>query len=154
MIGKADMVDDSDLDIIIEEKEKYPVEDLLETFKWVGKTPSELEIDEKYPDDIGLAIKGKIFETKADGTITFDLKDTSKKIIHDVTVYVYEKDLPFVKCLEKLNEIYSEPDSSGEEPYAEANGGTVEWYSYVAGKGKLDISKGEKNSFYTIRYCE
>ena len=37
MIGKTDMVDDSNLDIIIEEKEKYPVKDLLETFKWVGK---------------------------------------------------------------------------------------------------------------------
>ena len=146
------MVDDSNLDIIIEEKEKYPVKDLLETFKWVGKTPSELEIDEKYLDDIGFAIKGKIFEAKADGTITFDLKDTSKKIVHDVTVYVYEKDLPFVRCLEKLNEIYSEPDSSGEEPYAEANGGTVIWFSFYTGKGIVHISMGENNTFYTIRY--
>ncbi len=146
------MVVDSDLDIMIEEKEKYPVEDLLDTFKWIGKTPLELKIDERYLGDIGFDIKGKIFDAGADGTITFDLKNISSRLIHDVTVYVYEEDLPFLRCLEKLNEKYSKPVSSGEEPYAEANGGTVEWHSYVAGKGKVDISKGENNNFYTIRY--
>ncbi|MBR2788186.1 MAG: hypothetical protein IKD94_03390 [Erysipelotrichaceae bacterium] len=144
------MVVDPDLDIII--KEKYPVEDLLESFKWVGKSPFELKIDEKYLDDIDFDIKGKIFDAKADGKITFDLKDVSNKIIHDVTIYVDEEDLPFLRCLEKLNERYSKPVSSGEEPYAEANGGTVIWYSFYTGKGIVHISMGENNTFYTIRY--
>lgn len=144
------MVVDPDLDIII--KEKYPVEDLLESFKWVGKSPFELKIDEKYLDDIDFDIKGKIFDAKADGKITFDLKDVSNKIIHDVTIYVDEEDLPFLRCLEKLNERYSKPVSSGEEPYAEANGGTVIWYSFYTGKGIVYISMGENNTFYTIRY--
>ena len=147
------MMNSSDVtDIEIIEKEKYQVDDLLETFNWIGKTALELNIDEKYMDSLSIDIVGKIFNAPAEGSAWFDPRNSAQKIFDDITIYVYCDDLSFPDCLENLEGLYGEAVLSGEEPYVEANGGAVEWYDFNTGKGTVHISAGMNNNFYTIRY--
>lgn len=145
---------DSDLDVEIIEKQEYQVEDLLDTFGWIGKSAKDLGIDEKYIDHLSVAVKGKIYGSFAEGTAFFDPKDDIRRIFHEVILYVDLKDLPFDECLSFLERDFNKACSFGEEPYAEANGGTVIWYRFYTGKGIVHISMGENNTFYTIRYNE
>lgn len=143
---------DSDLDVEIIEKQEYQVDDLLDTFDWIGKSINDLCIDEKYIDSVSVAVKGRIYGSFAQGTVFFDPADDNRKIFHEVILYVDLKDLSFDECLTHLEKDYGKPSSSGEEPYVEANGGTVIWYRFNARKGIVHISMGENNTFYTIRY--
>lgn len=141
-----------DIDIMTDEKQACVFEDLAQVFDLMGKSAKEAGIDEKYLDDTGFSIKGKLFGAEAEGSITFDLRDHSDKILHHALIFIDEVNLSFQDCLKHLEEEYGEAFDQGEEPYVEANGGAVEWYRFYTGKGEIHISKGEKHDFYTIRY--
>ena len=142
----------NDPDIKIEEKKRYAVEDLLQTFDWMDRRPEEVGVDEEYLGDVGMDIEGKLFGAPADGSITFDLRNHEEKLFQQLVLYIYCDDLSFSDCIDRLKKLYGEPYSQGEEPYVQANGGAVEWFRFYTGKGQLEISKGEKFNFYTIRY--
>ena len=143
---------DSDTYLEIIEKEEYQVNNLLETFDWLSRTAEELGIDEKYSDSLSIGIRGKIFDSPANGIVLFDPADFTNKVFHEVVLYVERQDLSFDQCLSDLEECYGKAYLSSEEPYAQANGGTVIWYSFYTGKGIVHIFMGENNTFYTIRY--
>ena len=139
-------------DIAIEQKEKLFVEDLLQTFDWMAKTPEELGIDDKYIDSMNIAVEGKLFAVPAYGDIYFDPTRQMESIINEVVLYISDEDLSFYDCLDLLKEKYGKAYLSGEEPYVAVNGGAVNWYRYYTGKGVVHISKGQNNNFYVLRY--
>ena len=144
----------ADVDVRIDEKDKFQVDDLLETFDWPGSTPEQLDIDEKYTDSLSIGIKGSLFNAPAEGTAFFDPTDIMRRIIHEIILYVYTDDLSFADCLKHLKDNYGKAYLSGEEPYVEVNGGAVDWHRFYTGKGVIRIFKGQKNNFYTLSYVE
>ena len=142
------------LDSTIEQKEKLLVEDLLQTFDWMSKTPEDLGIDDKYIDSMNIAVEGNLFGAPVYGDIYFDPTRQMESILDEVVLYISDNDLSFFDCLNHLKERYGKAYLSGEEPYVAVNGGAVNWYRYYTGKGIVHISKGQNNNFYVLRYCD
>jgi len=132
-------------------KSLVKVDDLLTTVDWIGKSEKEIEpyiVDKSTNNkDSYYDIEGKFLEAKASGVLAFSKEDEKgERLVERLTITV--KNSSLVDMYEKLIDIYGGPLNHGEEPYAKANGGAVDWYSFDAGRALLVISQGSE-----VNYC-
>jgi len=128
------------------------VDDLMDTTEWIGKTQDEigLNMDEK---EISCDVKGTFLGSKASGNVGFaDKNENGQRIAGRVTLSIRKSSL--YDFYNKLMDIYGGPIKEGMEPYAESNGGAVEWYTFDAGNVLIVISQGSKSDNVLVEIKE
>ena len=128
------------------------MDDVLNAMDYVGKAYEETDIGEQfYSGSDTVYFEGKLFGADASGYV-IARKDynTDKRIIHSLTINVDA--LGFTDISRKLSLIWGPPYISGEEPYAQANGGAVRWDRFYTGSGILVLSNGSNNDYCSISY--
>ena len=126
------------------------IDDLHSTFSWVSKPFAETGIPEEYRNVTSVKLKGNFFGAPADGSLYTSPYDDKGRTIAEINIYIYNDDLSWENCVAKLHELYGEPVNTGEEPYAEVNGGSVYWEYYDDGERSVTISTGSENNWYQI----
>ena len=139
-----------DTDVIDNEPEIIEIGDIRNAFSWVGAPFSETGLPEEYRNVTGIKYTGTLFGAPANGSIYCSVYDKKDRTIAEITVYVENEDLAMTDCIEELKKLYGEPVNTGEEPYAEVNGGSVYWERYDDGDRSVQISTGENNSWYEV----
>lgn len=142
--------EDIEVDIDVSGQGVLEIEDIHAAFSLVGKPFAETGIPEEYRDVTGIKYEGTFFGAPANGSIYCSVYDKKDRTIAEITVYIYNDDLHMEDCIAKLKEAYGDPVSTGEEPYAEANGGSVYWERYDDGDRSIQISTGSNNSWYQV----
>lgn len=126
------------------------VDDMLKTIDWIGK-PSE-EIDEDIDDSRTICdIEGTFLGKTAKGSAYFLRDDSTKrKVVNKIFFTVPNSSIQ--DFYGPLTDLYSGVCDEGMEPYAEVNGGAVQWYTFDAGKALINISQGSKNNFVVVTF--
>lgn len=135
------------------EMKQYPVNDITETFAWIGKTAEELGIDESYRDGYSIRITGELFGRKVDGTAYMGTDfDSPGREVRVREIAVFDK-LEYRKSTEEsLVERYGKAYLEGVEPYVASNGGATYWSRYWTGEGVITVSNGQNNDWYMFSY--
>lgn len=133
--------------------ERYRFDDILDVRQLFGKTAEESGIDSKYfSDGSRLEFEGKLFGKEAHGYLEYYDNDTDSltnpKTATSADIYCYG--MSFDEALQKLSEIFGEPTASGEEPYAEANGGAVQWAEFVSESTEVKLSSAENYDYILL----
>ena len=145
--------DDTDVeDSVSQTKEPYHVPDIQTAFDWTGRPVSALGIHHSYVGGNGIRIDGELFGSHAEGEAFYAVPEEEEKVIGGITLYLNEDDLPAGNCLKQMKELYGAPTAEGEEPYAAANGGAVQWAEYDTGIGIIRYSMGSENDWYSLTY--
>lgn len=136
--------------------ERYRFDDILDVRQLFGKTAGESGIDSKYFTNGGrleLEFEGKLFGEEAHGYLQYFDNDTDSLTNPETasSAYIYCYGMSFDEALQKLSGIFGEPTASGEEPYAEANGGAVQWAEFVSESTEVKLSSAE-NYDYILLY--
>lgn len=136
--------------------QNYPMQDVTESFAWIGKTAEELQIDGTCLDNYGgIAIKGDLFGEPVRGT-AFTHADPDaqepRKIVYEIVLYGDVKKRGAAE--EGLAARYGKAYLEGIDPYVASNGGAVYWSRYWTGAGVIVISNGQKSDSYSLTYRE
>ncbi len=133
---------------------QYPVNDITETFAWIGKTAEELGIDESYCDGYSIRITGELFGRKVDATAYMGTDfDSPAREIRVREIAVYDK-LEYRETVEAhLVERYGKAYREGMEPYVASNGGATYWSRYWTGEGVITVANGQNNDWYEFSYA-
>ncbi len=131
-----------------------PLQDITESFAWIGKTAEELGVDKAYIDSYGnIAIEGDLFGEQVRGT-AFTQTDPDaqepRRIVCEIVLY---GDINKRGAAEEgLAERYGKAYLEGIDPYVASNGGAVYWSRYWTGAGVIVVSNGQKNDWYSLTY--
>lgn len=128
----------------------YELDDITDSYAWLGRTPDEAGVPEEYVDDIRVGISGKLYGEDADGSAYLNTYDSDEPFFSEVNIYC--SDLDTMVMIDKLKELYGRPYAEGEEPYVESNGGSVMWKSFFTGDGTVTISQGQENDWFQLEY--
>lgn len=134
--------------------ERYRFDDILDVRRLFGKTAEESGIDSKYfTNGSRLEFEGKLFGKDAHGYLIYhepySYTFTNEKPAVSADIYCYG--ISFDEALQKLSGIFGEPTSSGEEPYAEANGGAVQWAEFVSESTEVKLSSAENYDYILLK---
>ena len=129
------------------------LDDVLDTFAWIGYSPEELGLSQFVYDDLYVAFEGRLFGRKADGRahLLRDL-DRGEKLVHNICIY--DSEGGFMDTARCLQDLYGDPYAEGEEPYVESKGGTVAWMNFYTGDGNVSIQKAMNYSYYSLEYVQ
>jgi hypothetical protein len=133
----------------------FAVNEVTDTFAWIGKTAKELDVDGTYFDHSGnIAFSGDLFGHTVTGTayLLTDYEDPDRA--QRVSEIWLTDGIENMQVTESALEVrYGEPYAEGEEPYVESNGGTTFWQNYWTGEGVVSLSNGAKNDYYVFSYA-
>lgn len=118
---------------INDSKDGIVMDDLLESIKMLGKTTQEIGIPRKVIDTkskvtIKTYIDGNIFGMEDYGILFFDETDDDQLVVERAWIHI--KETSYDECKGLLSEKFGDPVEEGTIPYAEVNGGAVEWAFY------------------------
>lgn len=129
--------------------ERYRFDDILDVRQLFGKTAEESGIDSKYfTSGSRLEFEGKLFGKDAHGYLIYHYTLTNAKPA--VSAYIYCYGMSFDEAVQKLSGIFGEPTASGEEPYAEANGGAVQWAEFFSESTEVMLSSAENYDYILL----
>lgn len=130
------------------------VNEVTDTFAWIGKTASEIGIGRAYFDYNGdIAFSGDLFGHTVNGTayLLTDYEDPNRaRRVSEIRLTDGIENETFTAAALEVR--FGEPYASGEEPYVEANGGATYWRKYWTGEGVVTLSNGAKNDYYVFSY--
>lgn len=126
-------------------KGRIELNNILTAAEWIGKTKQELGA-EGIGDDISFPVAGDFFGIPASGYAGLYEKNAENVPIVKSISFSTEK-AAIQDFQEKLADLYSGPVNAGTEPYAEVNGGAVEWYTYDMGSALITIRQGSKQNY-------
>ena len=127
----------------------FAVNEVLDTFGWIGKTADEIGIGRShfdYSDNIsfGHTVTGTAY-------LMTDYEDPDR--LERVSEIFLSDGIENLQITEDALIVrYGEAYAVGEEPYVEANGGTTYWQKYWTGEGVVSLSNGTKNDYYVFSY--
>lgn len=131
----------------------YPLEDLLATADWLGKTREETGIPAECMEEhiyLKAGVIGNLFGQDAYGSVYFtDPKESEERRVEKIHLYTGKLTFPAMK--EYLKAVYEEPVSDGEEPYVEVNGGAIQFAVFEAETGyRVRLTKGSIRSYVEL----
>ena len=118
---------------INDSKDGIVIDDLLESIKMLGITAEGIGIPRKVIDTeskvtIKTNIHGNIFGMEDYGILFFDETDDDQLVVERAWIHI--KETSYDECKGLLSEKFGDPIEKGDIPYAEVNGGAVEWSFY------------------------
>ena len=129
----------------------YYVENLLDTFDWVGRNINEVGVDDSYVNITTVKIEGNIFGVKAEGFAQLK-NDFTINILHFSSINIFVEGQNSKDIVDKLEELYGKPYIEGTDPYVESQGGTIYWKKYYVDKGVVTFSITSKTNVISIKY--
>lgn len=136
--------------------ETYTINNMESYSDYLGKSKSELGIENKYINNEGsfftINISSSLFDTPVSGVMYSEIddsKDIESLCIEEIDVYSY--DLSYDDIYNRFNQMYT-LDSQGDEPYAVSNGGEVSWALFYNGKSSIRITHGSEANYVMIQY--
>lgn len=129
----------------------YYVENLLDTFDWVGRNINEVGVDDSYVNITTVKIEGNIFGVKAEGFAQLK-NDFTINILHFSSINIFIEGQNSKDIVDKLEELYGKPYLEGTDPYVESQGGAIYWKKYYVDKGVVTFSITSKTNVICIKY--
>lgn len=129
----------------------YYVENLLDTFDWVGRNINEVGVDDSYVNITTVKIEGNIFGVKAKGFAQLK-NDFTINILHFSSINIFIEGQNSKDIVDKLEELYGKPYIEGTDPYVESQGGAIYWKKYYVDKGVVTFSITSKTNVICIKY--
>ncbi len=119
-----------------------------EVFALVGKTIDEIGIrKEELDNDMYVIIEFDFLGNRETARALVDNRND-----HTLISIRFSCDKRYEDVLEYFSDLYGSPYMKGEDPYVASKGGAVCWQRYWTGEGVVEISKGEKDSFFVCEY--
>lgn len=145
----AEIKKESETMQINESKDGVIVGELLDCAEFLGQTASEIGIPKSViKDDIVFHktyLDGTFLGKKDYAILYFD--ENSEKTDR---LWIHIGESTFSECENILKERFGQETGSGEEPYAEVNGGAVLWRTYETDKLQIRLSTASQRTYAEI----
>ncbi|MBR0413672.1 MAG: hypothetical protein IJI67_01210 [Clostridia bacterium] len=132
----------------------YRFGDAFEIADFLGKTPSQTGVNEKYFTVKGgwqvLPFDTVLFGKTAYGWVYFAGEAVGDEQVAD-TVFVNSKELSFEQCREALIAEYGAPASEWETPYVEVNGGAQSGCRFQSGNLCIELTQGSEREYIELQ---
>lgn len=132
----------------------YSVEDAMKTLSFLGKTKSDLKIENKYIDSNGnfysINMTSSLFGVSCRGVIYSEVdgnKDIENLIIDEVDLYSSDS---YDSIYSQFKEMYSLKEE-GQEAYAVSDEGSVLWSTFEDSKYTIHLTHGTETNYVMVQ---
>lgn len=132
----------------------YAVENVTDTFLWLGRSAEALGIGAEHFDwTHSIVFSGDLFGHTVTGT-AFTRTDYDDPALPKYVQKIFlTDDISYKAATEAgLCALYGEPYAEGQEPYVESQGGATFWARYWNGEGVVSLRNGANHDYYTMEY--